>query len=248
MAVQRHLPRAPITEAVIDIQVKLPHEVDVAKLKTMHASVFKEYPQAKERIRIGSEVEFKLAEKSVKTTPINVLYGYQYISSDNKQVIQARLDGFTFSRLKPYETWENLRKEAYRLWEIYASLFSPERITRVALRYINCLEIPLPSIKLKDYLVAPPEVPEKLPQGLSSFLTRVVIPIPSLGATAIIIQALEGIRGTDVIPIILDIDVFKEAPFNANGKDAWGTIDKLRDLKNDIFFQSITEETTELFQ
>ena len=97
-------------------------------------------------------------------------------------------------------------------------------------------------------MVTPPEVPEKLPQGLSSFLTRVVIPIPSLGATAIIIQALEGISDPSIIPIILDIDVFKEAQFDANGKDAWETIDKLRDLKNEMFFQSITEKTVELFQ
>lgn len=247
MVVPKHLPRAPITEALIDIRVKLPEGVDIARLKTIHASISKEYPQVKERIRGG--VKFKLEERSVETTPIIDVYGYQYISSDNKQVIQVRLDGFTFSRLKPYETWENLRKEAYRLWEVYASLFSPEYITRVALRYINCLEIPLlPSIEFKDYLVAPPEVPGKLPQGISSFLTRVVIPIPSLGATAIIIQALEDISDPSIIPIILDIDVFKEAQFDANGKDAWVTIDKLHDLKNEIFFQSITEKTEALFQ
>ena len=246
MAVQRHLPRAPIAEALIDIRVKLPQEVDIAVLKTIHASISKEYPQMRERVK--GEVQFKLREKLVEAKPVDV-YGYQYISSDDKQVIQARLDGFTFSRLKPYVTWENLRKEAYRLWEIYARLFSPELITRVALRYINCLEIPLlPSIEFKDYLVTPPEVPEKLPQGLSSFLTRVVIPIPSLGATAIIIQALEGISDPSIIPMILDIDVFKEAQFDANGKDAWETIDKLRDLKNEMFFQSITEKTVELFQ
>lgn len=246
MAVQRHLPRAPITEALIDIRVKLPHEVNVAKLKTIHASISNEYMQVGEHVM--GEVKFKIPEKSVETAPINV-YGYQYISSDKKQVMQARLDGFTFSRLKPYQTWESLRKEADKLWKIYASLFYPEHITRVALRYINCLEVPLPSIEFKDYLVAPPAVPEKLPQGLSSFLTRVVIPIPSLGATAIIIQAFEGTSDPNIVPsIILDIDVFKEAQFNASGEDAWETINKLHDLKNEIFFQSITEKTAELFQ
>jgi uncharacterized protein (TIGR04255 family) len=221
MAVQRHLTRAPITEALIDIRINLPQEIDIARLKTIHASISKEYPQVKERVK--GEFKFKLVEKSVETTPVSV-YGFQYISSDGKQVVQARLDGFTFSRLKPYEIWENLRKEAYRLWEIYASLFSPERITRVALRYINCLEIPLlPSIEFKDYLVTPPEVPKELPQVINSFLTRVVIPIPSLGATAIIIQAFEGTSDPSIIPIILDIDVFREAQFNANGKDAWET-------------------------
>ena len=78
------------------------------------------------------------------------------------------MDGFTFSRLKPYETWENLRDEAYRLWQKYREITSPE-IIRVALRYINKLEFPLPIKNFSDYLTAAPIVPAELPQGVSSF-------------------------------------------------------------------------------
>lgn len=244
MVEQRHLPRAPITEALVDIQVKLPPNVDVAKLKSMHGLISEKYPKHAELVR--SHFTFVPQKKSAETTPVCVC-GYKYTSADDKQVIQVRLDGFTFSRLRPYKTWESLRKEAYLLWGIYVKLFSPEIITRVALRYINRLEIPQPLRDFRDYLTAPPEVPQNLPQEISSFLTRIVIPEPSLNATAIITQAL-ATTDQKIVPVILDIDVFKVAQFNTDGKEVWETIDKLRVLKNNIFFESITEKIVELYQ
>ncbi len=98
-----------------------------------------------------------------------------------------------------------------------------------------------------DYLTAPPLVPEGLPQGVSSFLTRVVIHEPSVGANAIIIQALEQVS-TDVAPVILDIDVFKLQPEGVEEKEAWDIIEKLRHFKNQIFFQSITDKLKEMYK
>ena len=157
------------------------------------------------------------------------------------------MDGFTFSRLTLYETWELFRDEAYRLWEKYKEITAPV-ITRVALRYINKMEIPLPIKDFSDYLTAAPNVPEGLPQGVSSFLTRVVIHEPSIDAAAIITQALDQIVNLNVFPIILDIDVFKQRSEGINEEDAWDILEKLRHFKNEIFFKSITEKAKELFQ
>lgn len=245
MVEQRHLSRAPIIEALVDIRVTLAPNVNAARLKSFHSSISTEYP--KEQELREKRFEFKIKPEVLETAASSVR-GYRYFSADDKQVIQARLDGFTFSKLRPYETWEKLREEAYRLWIIYVKLFNPERINRVALRYINRIEIPLPHIDLRDYLTAPPEVPGGLPQRIDNFLVRIVIPEPSLGATAIITQALEPLTNQKIAPVILDIDVFKLGKFGRDGKDAWETIDKLRDLKNRIFFESITEKTVELYE
>jgi uncharacterized protein (TIGR04255 family) len=140
-----------------------------------------------------------------------------------------------------------LRNEAYRLWLLYKDITCPDSITRVALRYINNLNIPLPIRDFDDYLTAPPVVPEGLPQGVVSFLTRVVIHEPSIGANAIITQALESVVG-EVAPVILDIDVFRLRPEGIEEKDAWDTIEKLRHFKNHIFFKSVTNKLKEMFE
>lgn len=240
------LKNAPITEALIDIRVKLSKDFNVKKLESIYDLVSNQYPSRKTVKRREDRIDTKEG-KPVVSAGEEIIYGYRYISDDQKQIFQARVDGFTFNRLKPYITWEHLRNEAYRLWKIYADITSPELITRVALRYINNLNIPMPIKDFGEYLTAPPIVQEALPQGVSSFLTRIVIFEPNIVANAIIIQALEQFD-PNVAPIILDIDVFKERIEGIEENEAWELIEKLRDFKNKIFFTSITKKLEELYK
>jgi uncharacterized protein (TIGR04255 family) len=246
MVTSTHLEKAPIVEALIDIRVKLPSEVDIIKLESMGGLISRQYPKKKKRIRFEGKIDFKEG-KLPEHEDTSQIDGYIYASEDERYIVQTRLDGFTVSRLKPYETWENLRDEAYRLWEIYVKTVSPEIITRVALRYINRLELPLSMGDLDEYLTSPPIIPKNLPQEICSFLTRVVIPEESIGAFAIITRAFESVVN-NIVPIILDIDVFKKSEFEVDKKDAWEVIDTLREFKNKIFFEFITEKTKELYK
>ncbi|MBA7634113.1 hypothetical protein ES703_41692 [subsurface metagenome] len=238
------LKNAPITEALIDIRIKLPSIFDAEKIDLIYKTIKAQYPER--QVQKISEAIFAPKEDSVVKSAGAKINGYRYISTDKKQILQTRLDGFTFSRLHPYIKWQNLRDEAFRLWELYKNITSPVSITRVAVRYINNLNIPMPIKDFGDYLTAPPTVPDKLPQRVSSFLTRIVFHEPSINANAIITQALEQIV-TDTAPIILDIDVFKFQPKGITEKDVWETIEKLRHFKNKIFFESITNSLKEIY-
>jgi uncharacterized protein (TIGR04255 family) len=239
------LRNAPITEALIDIRVKLPPQSDVKKIDSMHDLIKNQYPKKQEQRMSEIKVELKPGEETAKQlTKIN---GFRFLSSDEKQIVQARMDGFTFNKLFPYTKWEDLRNEARRLWLIYREIACPDLVTRVALRYINNLKIPMPIKDFDEYLVSPPGVPEELPQGVSSFLSRVVIHEPSVEANAIITQALESVVG-EVVPIILDIDVFKLRPEGIEEDGIWSTLENLRIFKNRIFFASITKKLKEMLQ
>lgn len=63
-----------------------------------------------------------------------------------------------------------------------------------------------------------------------------------------ITQALEKDIDGRHITIILDIDAFKVKEFAADGKAIWPTFEKLHQLKNDVFFQSVTEKTVSMFE
>jgi uncharacterized protein (TIGR04255 family) len=242
------LRNAPITEALIDFRIKIKDGFDVGQIETLYSVISGEYPDKKARHRLEGRFEFKKGDKpfSLSTETID---GYIFTSADKKQVFQARIDGFTFNRLKPYDRWETFREEAQRLWHLFRNLISPE-IVRVGLRYINKFDIPLFPQPLRDfneYLTAAPIVPEGLPQGVSSFLTRVVIQNQEIDAAAIITQAFEQIIDPKFIPIILDIDAFKQKD-RIGEEEAWQALEDLRLFKNAIFFSSITEKTKELFK
>lgn len=245
----RRFPNAPITEALLDIRVTLPAQTDLAKLATFHDAIKQRYPSRQERLAWRGHV-------AIKTSPIPRVsqsaaggpHGYLFTSVDARQVVQARMDGFTFSRLKPYDKWETLRDEARDLWQHYVRIASPEAVTRVALRYINRIEIPLPMRDFKEYILTTPEIAPELPQGLDSFFMRLVIPNPKAQAVAIVTETVEPIdESSNRLPLIFDIDVFRMAAFSVGDQSLWETFEQLRNLKNEIFFKSITSKAKDLF-
>lgn len=244
MAQKMHLIKAPIKEALIDLKIrggKLPSAKGV-DVNTLFAG---RYPRVETINHRQFDVQFGTTNELVTTT-LDKELGFRAFSEDGLQVAQFREDGFTFSRLAPYESWEDFLKEAQRLWALYLDLAKPEFITRVAVRYINELRLPLPLTDFNEYLVSPPDVPDGLPQGLSSFLTRLVIPNPEINAVAIVTQALDG-ASAQFATIILDIDVFQDTEVDIGSNTYWQTLKDLRDYKNNIFFKSITEKAKELY-
>src|ERR1700722_10937730 len=114
-----HYENAPISEALIDIRVHVPNAISLEALESMHARIKDDYPRKEMRSYIQGQFSMGEAVGAAATrTPM----GYAFSSADGKQIVQARLDGFTFSRLKPYGTWSNLRDESRRLWDIYRTL------------------------------------------------------------------------------------------------------------------------------
>lgn len=240
-------PNAPITEALLDIRVQLPSEIDLDKLKTFYDPIKERFPQKQDRISV--QAGFQISPEGPTTLPTSSKQdGYLFRSTTENKVVQARLDGFTFNKLKPYEKWESFRDEARNLWNSYFKLANPVKVTRIALRYINRIEIPLPINNFKEYILTTPEIAPDLPQGLSQFFMNIVIPNHKIEATAIINQTMENSTPTQKLPYIFDIDVWKATNYEGNKEEMWNEFEKLRIFKNDIFFKSITDKTKELFK
>ena len=244
MARQRHLSKAPIREAVIDIRVT--PAVTFESIEGLRAQLKERFPNAQNMSRRMFGFEF--GESEFKTSSVDKgPLGVRLTSEDGKHIVQLRVDGFTFSRLPQYLAWEQMRAEAVAVWKYYLESTRPEKVTRTAVRYINVMNLPLPITDFKEYMTAPPEVPAALPQAVASFLSRVVIVDTASGTAAIVTQALETALG-DKAPVVLDIDAFKEFEVAGDSDSVWGTLEILRDFKNRIFFESITEKTAELFE
>ena len=173
--------------------------------------------------------------------------GFFFRSPNERKIVQARLDGFTFNKLKPYENWELFSSEAKRLWSIFCQVANPIKITRVALRYINKIFFPLPMKDFKEYILTIPEVAPNLPQGLTHLFARLVIPKPEIEALAIITETMEEPNQDQKLPFIFDIDVFKGIDYSEPDR-IWKDFEELRQFKNEVFFNSLTEKAKEMFK
>ncbi len=236
---------APIKEALIDVRSEATASME--EIASAQKELAAQYPHAEKITRSEIEWTINAIEQTGSIEHQNCKIGYKYTSKDGKYIAQFRLDGFTFSRLEPYEKWDNMKDEALRVWNIYARIAKPQIITRIAVRYINALKIPFPIEDLNEYLVASPEVPKGLHQALASFLSRISIVEPSINAGCIFTQASEGVN-QDELSIVLDIDAFKLSTFDANELDFWHHIEDLHKFKNDVFFKSITNKMIGLLQ
>lgn len=219
-------------------------DTTVQTLKELHEKIKADYPHVVERRRWQGKIEVKEGVPQTPETQDLGVSGYMFKSADYKQVVQFRLDGFTFSRLKPYSEWETFRTEAKKLWGVYCSL-GVTKVTRVATRYINMLDIPLPVPNLEAYFTGLPPAPT-MNLGLTSFLNRLQVSDAAREFSAILTQVLQPPSNPAVVSILLDVDAFKQANFDPPFDKAWDTLEGLAKFKNELFFNLITEEAAKL--
>lgn len=253
-------PNPPITEAIFDITVNLPDNFHQEELLNFQEDIKESFPNIQKRMALQGGFEFNL-EKPEEVNPqffsiSNQPEGYIFVSSDQERIIQAKLQGFTFSKLKPYQSWKDFYGEAYKLWQKYVEVTSPLKVVRLALRYVNQIIIPIPEeggIELKHYIKILPEIPSDLSVALEGYFMQLVLSHTEYQPSRAIINQTIGQMVNDeskkAYPLILDIDVFQEVNLSPDDEEIKNIFEaNLKCFREDIFFKSITEKTEELFR
>jgi uncharacterized protein (TIGR04255 family) len=241
---REHLKNAPIVEAVIDFHVVPQDQVSAETFADLRSTIGEKYTRESSIQTI--EARFGIVHGTpLEPRQLRTELGYRY--KRETEIAQFRVNGFTFSKLARYTTWEEVSSEAFRLWEIYFKLAKPREVSRIAVRYINRMQLPYVK-ELGEYLTEPPRLPLPAPQRVREFLTRVYVEDDGRKASAVMIQALEPQIYPDSISLLLDIDAFRgELHEMPDDPGLLSTFGKLRDLKNEIFFACITEKIVEIY-
>jgi uncharacterized protein (TIGR04255 family) len=240
----RHYDKAPIKEAIIDIQIENSPSLTLANFEKVEISPPRGYAE-RQKVMVG-QLRGQLEEGILTATAKQDQMGYAFVGGEGKHVVQFRVNGFTFSRLAPYQTWQQLRSEAKTLWESYRQIVGALPVVRVGLRYVNQLDLPMPMRDLRDFIRLYPEVSADLTQQLAGFFLQVQIPQEDLGAMLILSEATVPPSGPDVASVVLDIDVFKQGLKLESDDEVWNALEALRLRKNLIFEGCITNNAREL--
>ena len=249
-----HYARAPLIEAVIDFRVKLPESVTLADISNLGSSLSPQYVFGGKINRGMAMVELKenIGDSEVNSSFEQRGFKYQTPEEPNRQIAQLSLDGFAFSQMPQYQTWEALREAAFNLWIKYEASFGPLQIHRAALRYINRIDIPGSTddpnelISHEEYLNFFPRIPQGYRyQSLSGFLVQAQIPQEDLKCMLVINSTITQPPVPNTLSIILDFDLYREGFTWPDSSSAWEFLEKLRVRKNDVFEASITDKTRE---
>lgn len=188
-------------------------------------------------------------EHSVRDEGLDALL---FRSEDGKQLTQFRRTGYSFNRLAPYEGMDLYLPEIQRTWENYRSIVDPLRIRKIGLRTINRIALPLGpegNLELDLYFRTGPQIPKVQERTLTftGFLNQHQIADVKTGQLANIVLATQE-ANAGKLTILLDIDAYDaRLRESLDWEGIWQSIDSLRSLKNEIFYEIVTDECLKLF-
>jgi uncharacterized protein (TIGR04255 family) len=250
MAIPGRLTNPPIKEALVDFRTERAIPLDPQELQSLWPQVKERFPHLEIRNKLQARIAARLGQPPDAKAEDLGFYGLFLGPKDKSTLAQFRVDGFTFSRLSAYTSADELFAEALELWQRFIALSRPDRVTRVAVRYINRLVLPFHAgDDLSRFLRASIELPAEVPQAVGDLLTRVALPIGEDGTTnAIVTQRLEPPTNADEAPFLLDVDVYRTGDTPLDPESLSATLQQLREIKNQLFFAFVTDEALEAYR
>jgi uncharacterized protein (TIGR04255 family) len=223
--------------------VTLPPDFRAQALADVGKQLATRFPKSEEFIAVEARLSPALPPAQRKS-----YHGQRFKSEDGTEIVQFRIDGFTYNRLKPYPGWDAFFPQALDLWRLYVATTAPEAVTRMAVRYINHLELPALPDDLSRFLTAPPTLPEAIPGRITGFRNRVSVHDTQAGLSAHLTQACDPNPEPGALTVTLDVDAYKPLTSEIGDNELVAMFGALHDFKNALFFGSITEATAEMYE
>jgi uncharacterized protein (TIGR04255 family) len=249
-----HYANAPITEALIDIRITHAQDFSIDDLEAIGETIGDRYPAQEPMYVHSGQIFLQQPEDPMQIETTHQRGGFIFTSQNKQQICQARMDGFTFSTLAPYDRWESFRDEARSLWELYRTAAKVESITRAAVRYVNRIDIPSArTAQLEKYFRTYPEVSADMPNRgiIGNFFMQLQLWQDDLDCLLIVNETpVPSPNDDSTASIQFDIDLFRELaePWTADEDAAvWSFLEQLHDRKNEVFEASITDAARRLF-
>jgi len=239
-----------ITEAVIDLRISPPAGIAIGDLGQIAEQLVSKFPFKENTYSRTASFHFDVASLSAPQTSSTADHtGFKLSSADLCDVVQMSPSGLTISRLKPYTSWKTFSSLADLVWQAYKDIVGPKRIERVALRYINRLDIPK-GAKIEEYLLLRPIVPSDFPQkDITAFFAQIQMPQEDIEALAIINQARVPDATAAASSYVLDFDIFRESVWQIEqDQQLWQILERFRIRKNEMFEASITDNVRNLME
>jgi uncharacterized protein (TIGR04255 family) len=249
---RRKYRKPPIVEAICEFSFELGQPWDGTLPGLIYSEVKESFP--KKRQQAVFQFGIQIAGQNPAAAPLFGLPAatqepfsrLQFLSEDERTLIQIAPDVLTINKLRPYSSWSDLKPLVLDVLAKYQKAAQPKAIRRLGVRYINRIQIPLAEVQIQDYLVAFPNLPEALPQRISVWMQRSEIPFDELG-TLILQTGSVREPGHEGVVFLLDLDfVTSGQPFGV--ELAADRIETAHEKVELAFETCITQESRKLFE
>ena len=247
MTTQRIYDRAPITEAVIEIRID--SSIDLALINKLSAKFKANYPQDQLVKNFDVAVELPSGENVSPQTRFAENAGHKLSSIDFTQLLLLWPSTFTISQLAPYSGWDQFFGRFQRDWAIWKREVGFKTVSRIGVRYINRIDIPMKGSTLDHelFLNVYPRLPTSL-DPVSAYAVQAVIPLQDIGCKLTLNSAIVPSPVLNHASFVIDQDISKESDVPQNDEAIFQLLSNFRLKKNSVFEDCITDRARELFQ
>lgn len=231
--------KPPITESVIELRFS--EEIDFEKIVKRSVKFKRAYPNESKNIEILTE----FSDKGVSTRDADV--GLRLSSKDELDILAINKNSLMVSRLAPYPGWEAFSARFHHDFERFTEEFGRRTFVRAGMRYINRLDIPSEASDARQFIKVYPQLPEFERSKPRTFALTSTFELEEQGLAVTLQSATAESPVPKCTSLVIDIDVFAEAelPMRYDGWEA--KLNQMREVKNDVFERSITDEARKLF-
>lgn len=224
----------PILEAVI--QFEFSDSLSESSFRKLGKRLKRSYANELRSENVNIRVDFQNRKASFDAEP-----QLKLSSADEADIAALTRNTLTWSRLAPYEGWDNFRDRVMRDLEDGHSVTGFRQIKRVGVRYVNRIDVPKGEdniTRYEDYLAINIDLPDCWPT-IDNYAWRFEKHFGDLHTIVQSIIVEPEVVGTAAF--LLDIDVVAQQDVPAKSDDISKLLDRMRTLKNELFELSISD-------
>lgn len=171
---------------------------------------------------------------------------YTYFSKDQKQKLIIEEGTITYTDENKYAGWENFKQKGLESVEMFHEIFSQSTITRISIRFVNRFSLE----NLNDPLVyftttISSANSDGLPYPLVEYAFKLKTITPDTNIYSYINQTTVPVNENQT-DYIFDIDVLELTNLLFDNGLISDKLEKLREIKNNLFFNNLTQKTIDL--
>jgi uncharacterized protein (TIGR04255 family) len=234
--------RPPIVEAVIDFQFSTPWSV--GELERLRERFKSKFPT------VEAVQNIQVSWQSTSVSTATNITGFKMTAKNAVDLLLIQNKNFASVRLAPYDGWEGFFDRAVINYEGQKKIFGRRDITRIGVRFINRIDIPLNKLEghdIREFFQIGVDLPSGLARSVTAFSVAAVLTDSGTGMQV-------KIQGGNSVPTVLekasfllDIDVYVERDIPGREDDLWKLLGEIRNTKNRTFELCITDAVRGLF-
>ena len=243
--------RPPIIETVIELRFR--EALGAEELARVSERFGAAYPDQREETETELTITPDPTGRPITQTR-GTFQNFLRASQDQWEALVLKPAAMAVVDRAPYAGWSAFFDRFKRDWRIWTGAAGSRQITRIGMRTINRIDIPMRTLKdvvyQEDYVKVHVQSPEDVYGPTSGYEARAVYSLASIGGHFLLRTTVLG--SPPPVPghlsVLLDFDLVRETDPPQNENDLMTLLATMRVEKNKIFEAAITEKARELFR